>query len=118
MISTATSLGRSGLQDWLIQRISAMVIVSYILFVSMYLLLGKYTNGLHYESWRMLFSYPAMRMASAISLLSLVAHAWIGLWVVSTDYIKSIILRLAIQIVVAIYLFSNLIWGITILWSV
>ena len=118
MITTVTSLGRTGLQDWLIQRISAIVIVSYMLFVAIYLLLGKYTQELNYESWRLLFSNPTMRMASGITLLSLVAHAWVGLWTVSTDYIRSVILRLAIQIIAAIYLFSNLIWGITILWSV
>jgi succinate dehydrogenase / fumarate reductase membrane anchor subunit len=118
MITTATSLGRTGLQDWLIQRLSAIVMVSYMLFMVVYLLLGKYVQGLHYESWRFLFANPTMRLASLIMLLSLVAHAWVGLWMVSTDYIKSVILRLALQILVAIYLFSNLVWGITILWSV
>lgn len=118
MITTATSLGRTGLQDWLIQRISAIVMLSYMLFILSYLLLGKLMQDLHYESWHLLFLNPTMRLASLIALISLVMHTWVGLWTVSTDYIKSVILRLAVQILVAIYLFSNLVWGITILWSI
>ena len=33
MVTTVTSLGRSGLSDWMIQRISAWVMTAYLCFI-------------------------------------------------------------------------------------
>ena len=36
MVTTVTSLGRSGLSDWMIQRISAWVMTTYLVFIFVY----------------------------------------------------------------------------------
>lgn len=115
MVEPATALGRSGLQDWLIQRISAVILAIYTVFLVVYFVTHP---TLQYEQWHMLFTCKVMKYASALALLSLVAHAWIGIWTVITDYVKSCVLRLCIEIFFIIALLICLMWGICIIWSI
>ena len=39
MVTNVTSLGRSGLSDWLIARVSAYVMTAYLIFIVGYLML-------------------------------------------------------------------------------
>jgi len=121
MVSSVTSLGRNGLSDWLIQRFSAIILTVY--FVG---LLGYFAvnPGLGYEQWHGLFSTTWMRIASLLALLSLCAHAWVGMWTVATDYLtemtfgeRATFVRLSFQALCVIVIFSYLVWGIQILWG-
>ena len=121
MVINATSLGRSGLFDWLIQRVSALVLLAYTLCILGSLLL---TQELDYASWRALFDAPAMQIFSLIALLSLCAHAWVGVWTVSTDYLNEAHLgragtfvRLSTQAACALLTLVYLLWGIRIIWG-
>lgn len=118
MVMQTTSLGRSGLQDWIIQRISAIILAGYTVFMMVYVGVSSHFNSLNHDTWYAFFSTSTMKFASLAALLSLIAHAWIGLWTVTTDYLKPIMIRLPIQIGILGFLFCNLIWGITILWSI
>ena len=40
MVTTITSYGRSGLADWLVQRVSAVILAVYSIFMVVYLLLN------------------------------------------------------------------------------
>lgn len=115
MVEIATSLGRSGLQDWLIQRVSAIILGVYIIFITGYFLSH---STLTYTEWQQLFSSNYMRYSSLLALISLLAHAWIGFWTISTDYVKHLALRLSLQIVFILSVFACLIWGIQILFKV
>ena len=84
MITTVTSLGRSGLSDWLIQRTSAFVMTAYLFFIVGYLIANP---DLNYAQWAELNASLPMRMFSLLTMLSIAAHAWIGMWCVLTDYI-------------------------------
>lgn len=121
MVTTVTNLGRSGLFDWVVQRATAVILLLYFVF-----LVGFFAchPDLSYGEWKGLFDHTAMRIFSAAALLSIVAHAWIGLWGVSTDYLtvrlmgpKATGLRLAFQAAYTIVLFSFLVWGIQVLWG-
>lgn len=114
MLSIATSLGRSGFQDWLIQRISAVILAVYTLFLLTFCFMQPELNIM---VWQKLFNCSSMKYASFVALLSLVMHAWIGIWTVSTDYLKTPWFRLCVQILVYIMLLFYLIWGIQILWG-
>ena len=37
MVTTVTSFGRSGLSDWLVQRVSAIILGAYSIFIVVYL---------------------------------------------------------------------------------
>jgi succinate dehydrogenase / fumarate reductase membrane anchor subunit len=79
---------------------------------------------LNFAEWKGLFAQTWVRIFSLAALLSTAAHAWIGMWSVSTDYLterlmgtKGTVLRLLLQAFVAVALFSYVIWGVQILWS-
>ncbi len=65
-----------------------------------------------------------MKVFSLMALLSIVIHAWIGLWSVSTDYLtvrmlgaKANAIRILFQAAYAVVLFAYLVWGVQILWG-
>ncbi|MDW7746755.1 succinate dehydrogenase, hydrophobic membrane anchor protein [Halomonas sp.] len=114
MVTNITNLGRSGLSDWLLQRVSAVILALYTLFIVGFLL---FNPGLDYAAWSGLFSATWMRIFSLLAFISLAAHAWVGLWTVTTDYLKSTGVRVAVQLIIILAIFVFLVWGITVLWG-
>lgn len=121
MVRAATSFGRSGVSDWIVQRFSAVILAAYTIFLVGYLMLNP---GIDYATWHQLFSCTAMRIFTLLALLSVAAHGWIGLWAVITDYLtervlgcKALPLRMFILATYAIVTFAYVVWGIQILWG-
>ena len=114
MVTTVTSYGRSGLSDWLVQRVSAVILAVYSIFMVANLLLNPQID---FAQWQALFNNTSMRIFSLMALLSLGAHCWIGLWSVSTDYLKPFLLRFVFQMVVGLLMFIYTIWGVQLLWG-
>lgn len=114
MVTNITNFGRTGLSDWLIQRVSAIILMLYTIFMVGYLL---FSPELDYLTWSGLFSQTWMRIFSLLAFLSLAAHAWIGLWTVVTDYIKPTGARFAVQIAIILAIFVFVVWGIQVLWG-
>lgn len=122
MVTNITSLGGKGAYDWLVQRVSAVVLLAWIFCVGGSVI---FTPGMTYETWTGLFDTTAMRVFTLAALLSLCAHAWIGMWTISTDYLTTALLgkaatavRLLFQLACLLVLFTYFVWGIQILWSV
>lgn len=114
MVANVTSLTGNGLKDWLIQRVTAVYFAVYVFFILGFLFAHP---ALNYEQWHVLFSNPIVQIASAIALFALTLHAWVGIWTVTTDYMKCTVLRLSVQMMVFLWLLSQLIWGFMILWG-
>src|SRR5690606_21267440 len=115
MVTNITSLSGNGARDWLIQRVSALILGLYTLFLTYYFVTHAPIN---YMVWVALFSHPVMKAFSFLALLSLVTHAWVGIWTVLTDYLKCACLRVFIQVFFILALLLFLAWGVAILWSV
>ena len=115
MLQMATSLGRNGLQDWIIQRASATILAAYIFFMLGFFILN---TPIDQTKWMNLFVPLWCKILHLIVLMSLLLHAWIGFWNISTDYLKPAQIRLPIQVFIFFGLFSLLGWGISIIWSV
>ena len=81
MVTSVTSFSRTGLSDWLIQRVTSLVLLTYFIVIA-YQLLGS----VDYTSWRWLFDQTWMKVFTVMAALSLAAHSWIGLWSVFTDH--------------------------------
>lgn len=113
MVDSPVALSKSGLRDWVIQRVTAVIIAAYFIFIGAYIVFCANTD---FPLWHTLFAHPVMKIFSLLALISVLYHAWIGLWIVFTDYVKCAFLRLALQVAVIILLFSYVVWGITILW--
>ncbi len=114
MVTTITSFGRSGLYDWMIQRATAVVLLAYTLFILAYLL---FNPELDYPQWKALFEQTWVRVFTLLTLVSIGAHVWIGLWSVSTDYIKPAGPRFLFQAITGAAMFSFLVWGVQVLWG-
>lgn len=122
MVTTVTSLGRSGLSDWLIQRVSALVMTAYLVFMVGYFAINQ---DLSYQQWASLHQALPMRIFSLVTLLAIAAHAWIGMWCVLTDYItvrligpKATAIRMSSQLIMISISLFYVIWAIDILWGI
>ncbi len=113
MVTSATSLGRSGLHDWIIQRVSAIVLAAYVIYLVGFFI----AKPIDFVAWQSLFSQAWFKIFSILAIASLSSHAWIGLWIVSTDYIKPTWIRLIFQILIILLCFAFILWGIQILWG-
>ena len=121
MVGSDTNFSRSGLWDWIMQRISAVVLAAYT-----FCILGSFIiyPDMDYQQWYALFESRIMRVFSLISLGALCAHGWIGMWTVSTDYMTSLQfgkvatpVRRLFQAGCILLICVYLIWGIQILWG-
>lgn len=112
MVTNAATLGRNGIQDFLLIRATAIVLAAYILYVFAFVLF----NDINYQSWTEFFSCGFTQGFSLLALLAMLSHAWIGLWQVLTDYVKPTGIRLFLQFVLMVVAFSYLVTGIVILW--
>ncbi len=122
MVTSVTSFGRSGLYDWLIQRVGGAVMAAYAIFIVAYLLLNP---DLTFEQWKSLYSQLWMRVFTLVTLLSFISHAWIGLWAVLTDYLtlrmlgkKATFLRVFAQLILGMVAVTYLVWGVEIIWGI
>lgn len=121
MVTNITSLSRNGLADWLLQRVTAVILGGYALFLMGYFL---WHPTISYTQWHDLFASFWMQIFNVIALLSLLAHGWVGLWTITTDYLnsralgaKSTWVRLPLQLILFATLLGYTIWGIHILWG-
>src|SRR4030067_1346328 len=103
-----------GLRDWLIKRITAVVMAVYSLALAGYLLLQP---NLNYDVWTELFSGQSMRTFTLLFLLSLFYHAWIGIRDIVMDYVKPAGVRLVIHALAILVSLLYAIWAVQILWG-
>ncbi len=115
MVSSATSLTGNGVRDWLWQRISAVILAVYTLFILGFI---WFTPQLDYVAWFQFFQGIGVKLFTILAALSLLTHAWVGMWTILTDYVKPARLRLSLEILVFIALFLYFVVAIAIVWSV
>jgi len=104
-----------GLRDWLVQRVTAVVMASYSMLMFLVVLVQRPS---HYGAWKSLFTSQPMRLASLLFLLSIFWHAWIGVRDILMDYVKPTGVRLAMQVGVVLLLAAYSLWSVQILWSI
>ena len=120
-MKSATSFSRSGLSDWLVQRVSAVILAVYTVVLFGFIVANP---GMDYVTWHDFMTTTVMRIFTFMALLSFVGHAWVGMWTVTTDYLtsrqmgpKADVLRLLVQVAMALALFVTIVWGIQIIWG-
>lgn len=119
MVAHIGSLTRNGLADFVLQRLSAYLIVLYSFFIVGFLLTEP-----SYATFSALFGHPLMKWLTLVAVLSIAVHSWIGLWIIGTDYIRPLAfgrwatpLRGLYQLGFALFNFIYIAWIIQILWS-
>ena len=114
MVTRIVTGAHYGLLDWLIQRVTAVVMAAYILLVIALLLIFSPHD---YVSWKAIFSNQWIRIVTFLSFISLCWHAWIGVRNILMDYIHETSIRLTIQVLVIFSLFFYAVWAIEIIWG-
>ncbi len=121
MVTNVTNFSRSGLYDWMAQRVSAVVLAAYFIFLIGYMVANP---GLGYAEWHGLFSHNAMRIFSLLALVALIVHAWVGMWTITTDYLTPMAIgrwatgvRFLVQAACGVIQFVVFVWGVQILWG-
>lgn len=114
MVASVTSFGRNGLYDWMMQRVSAVILALYTVFILGFMFLNP---DLNYAQWSAFFEQTYVRIFTLLALLSFGAHAWVGLWTISTDYIKATVYRFLFQMLSGLIMFAYVVWGVQILWG-
>jgi succinate dehydrogenase / fumarate reductase membrane anchor subunit len=104
-----------GVGGFLMQRLTAIVMAAYTLFLVVVLLV---TRDLSYMGWAALFAPLWMKVVTLIALFALLYHAWIGVKDIWMDYVKPTGLRLALQTGTVLWLVFCAVWSVQILWRV
>lgn len=103
-----------GWRDWLVQRITAVVMTLYTLF---FLALLLWHGGLDAIAWQRTFGSGFFRLATFLFMVSLLWHAWVGVRNILMDYVKPVAIRLSLEVVVIAVLVAYAGWTIHVLWG-
>lgn len=114
MVKRIVSGAHYGLKDWLAQRVTAVVMALYTLFLGGFML----TRPLSFNVWHDLFDSLPVRLASLLFLASLFLHAWVGMRNIFMDYVHPVVLRLVLHVAVILALVAYAAWAVQILWGV
>lgn len=121
MVTNVTSLTRSGLSDFVVQRLSAAILALYTVCVMSFFLVNP---ELTYTEFATYFNSMPMRVFSTLAVLAFAGHAWIGMWTIGTDYLReahvggsATTVRLAYQGLCLALIFVFVVWGFSILWA-
>lgn len=114
MVKRVTTGAHYGLRDWLAQRVTAVVMVIFILCLVTVLLISPPHDD---NALKAMFDNRWMRIASFLFLVSLFWHAWVGMRNILMDYIHPTGIRLTLQILVILSLLFYTVWSVEILWN-
>ncbi|EKE71035.1 succinate dehydrogenase, hydrophobic membrane anchor protein [Gallaecimonas xiamenensis] len=115
MVTNTGTFGRTGVHDYVLVRASAIVMTLYVIFLVGFLVI---TPDLTFDAWKAFFGNLGVKVFTLLTLISLMVHAWIGLWQVLTDYVKPTGLRIVLQFLVNVAVLAYVISGFAILWGV
>ena len=102
----------SGFSAWLIQRLTAVYMVVFILVAIFW---SATIEGLDYHQWRIGFYDIWVSLGVFLFGLSVLFHAWIGLRDVIVDYIHPLGFRVFALTLVGLYLLANGFWLLSVL---
>ena len=114
MVKQAPVGAHYGLRDWLLQRVTAVIMVLWTLFFLGLLVICP-PQG--WADWKQMFSGNFLRPLTLLFIASVLYHAWIGVRDIWMDYIKGTALRLTLQALTAVTLIFYFMWAVAILWG-
>lgn len=109
-----------GLKDWLIQRITAVIMALYTLGLFIAIV---FSSDVDYVTWVSFFNFticgvPAGQIFATLAIWSLCYHAYIGVRDIWMDYVKPACIRLALQVFTVLWLVGGAVYAANILWRV
>lgn len=107
------SFGRTGIQDWLAQRVSAVVLLAFFVTLGAYFV---FNPALTFTKWQALYANIFVQLITFLAIACVAIHAWIGMWTVLTDYVKSPFVRNSLLSLILLGLAAIVLWSFVILW--
>ena len=104
----------SGLRAWLVQRMTALYMLFFIVFLLVYFLRAPAAS---YTAWHAWVSSPAVSIATFVFFIALLMHTWVGMRDVILDYVKPLAIRVFALALLGFFLFGLGAWVIRILWT-
>ena len=98
----------SGLKAWAIQRLTAIYIALFALYLVGALLFSAPAD---YAAWKAWIGAPVVSVALLLFVFSVLMHAWIGVRDVLIDYVQPIAIRAALLGVIALALVAMGLWA-------
>ncbi|ART79030.1 succinate dehydrogenase, hydrophobic membrane anchor protein [Oceanisphaera avium] len=114
MVRNMASIGRSGTHDFMLLRVTAVIMTLYTLYLVGFIAF----NDITYPVWLNFFAKTSTKVFTLLALLSVLIHAWIGAWQVLSDYVKCALLRGVLQGGIVVLLLVYVLTGVVVLWGV
>jgi len=103
-----------GLRDWLSQRVTAALMAIFTAIVLAQVLITE--GELEYTQWAGIFAAQWMKVLTFIVIVALLYHVWVGMRDIWMDYVKTVSMRLALQVLSIAWLVGCAGWAIQVLW--
>lgn len=101
-----------GLRAWLLQRMTAVYLLLYVVYLFVYFLGTSISD---FNAWHAWLSDPLVNLATGLFVLSLLLHAWVGVRDVIMDYVTHTGLRVSLFAGVGLMLVGSGLWSLRVL---
>jgi len=102
----------TGLRAWLTQRVTAVYLAGFTLFLLAHLL---WDTPASFDVWRNWVLSPGVRVTMGLFFIALLLHAWVGVRDVILDYVNSLTMRVSLLTILASGLLASGVWLVEIL---
>ena len=96
-----------GFKGWLLQRVSAFLILTYILYAVAML---SYIQPSSHSDWVGFFNSTVTKYLTLLAFLATFYHAWVGSKDIIMDYVKPTLIKLSLYITLITVFSFYLIW--------
>ncbi len=105
-----------GLRDWMMQRLTAMVMLVFIFALVVQVLLVLVAGPMTYVAWAGIFATQWMKCLTFVTVVAMCWHAFAGMRDIYMDYVKPVSLRLTLHVLTICWLVGCAGWAFQILW--
>lgn len=104
--------GATGLRAWVYQRISAIYLAVFFLYLIVHFLVDAPAG---YDEWRAWMAQPVISIGAYLFFVSLMLHAWVGVRDVLIDYVHPATIRLTLLFFIGFGLIACAMWAIQVI---
>jgi len=103
-----------GMRDWLMQRVTAVLMAVFTVIVIAQLVFSKGPIG--YDLWAGIFAAQWMKSLTFAVIIGMLWHVWVGMRNVFQDYVKPYAVRFVMHVFAIVWLTACGGWAIQVLW--
>lgn len=104
-----------GLRGWLLQRLTALYLLVYLLYFLGHVLFSPWRG---YEQWHAWMHALPVHIATLLFFVTLLLHAWIGVRDILMDYVHPFALRLSLLVAAGGGLLAMGLWAVLVMASI